>query len=58
MIRPQNDLDKAKKWSEKTGCYLPGKNYMDLYRKDDSSAQIQEGIELSRQQLHNRIWGL
>lgn len=35
MIRPQNDLDKAKKWSEKTGYYLPAKNYTDLYRKDN-----------------------
>lgn len=26
MIRGQNNLDKAKKWCEKTECYLPGKS--------------------------------
>lgn len=37
---------------------FPQQRYLDLYKKDYSTAQTQEGEQLSRQQLQNRLWSL
>lgn len=42
----------------KNRMLFPQQRYLDLYKKDYSTAQTQEGEQLSRQQLQSRIWSL